>query len=291
MGRKSQEEEICKLILDELYDIKEKKGINFNNLFKKIKKKRGKFSYDTLSKYLNKMERDGRIIRIIDVNSNRKIKPVLLFKNFEIINLRNEKINFNRILMDHNTKFHKFPNEKLKNSDFFPKFHEIISKLLKKQMNLNIDSFSTDEIINKDILLENFNLFLVENPELKGTIPNFDDIILLIYLNLLELIIDSGVMNTSEIHYNIFFHINFSELFASIILKLANIIQRKKYSLTELFLKRIKAPKMTKFTDENVLQLLLNQLQGESKENIKDLIQKKRLDAFSERYKRGLKIY
>ena len=67
MVSKSHEDEICKYILDELYDLEQKKGITFNKLFKSVKRKRGRFSYDTLSKYLSKMEQDGRIIRIIDM--------------------------------------------------------------------------------------------------------------------------------------------------------------------------------------------------------------------------------
>ena len=289
MGRKSQEEEICRSILNELFDIKQKKGTTFNSLFKKIKMKRGKFSYDTLSKYLNKMDRDGRIIRIIDVNSNRKIKPTHLYKNSEIINLQKEKININRILMDNNTKFHKFQNKNLKDSDLFPKFYEVISEFLKNQMYINADYLVIDEIINQTILLENFNLFLVENPEIKGAIKNFNDIILVIYLNLLELMIKSSLVNTSEIYYNLLFHVNFSEIFASVILQLARKIQKEKLSLTEVLLKKVKT-KITKYTEENILQILMDQLQGDFKQNIKEIIQKKRLEEFSEKYKKGLEI-
>lgn len=60
MGRQSQKNEICDLILNELSDITQKKGVSFNDLFRRIKVKRGKFSFDTLSKYLNEMEQDSR---------------------------------------------------------------------------------------------------------------------------------------------------------------------------------------------------------------------------------------
>ena len=291
MGRRPQEEVFCQLILDELYDIKEKKGINFNNLFKKIKKKRGKFSYDTLSKYLTRMENDGRIIRIIDVNSNKKIKPTLLYKNSEIIRLRNEKININKILMDKNTKFHRFPKNQLRNSDFFPKFNELILKFLEDRMNINVDSFTDDKIINKDVILENFNLFLVENPEIKGKLESLNDIVLLLYLNLLELMMNSGISNVSEINYNLLFHIDFSELIASVILRLTKIIQKERRPLGDFFLKKGELTNMIKLTEENILQSLLNQLEGDFKEHIRDHIQKMRFEEFSEKYKKSLRIY
>ncbi|NVM31308.1 MAG: hypothetical protein HWN65_20890 [Candidatus Helarchaeota archaeon] len=291
MGRRPQEEVFCQLILDELYDIKEKKGINFNNLFKKIKKKRGKFSFDTLSKYLTKMENDGRIIRIIDVNSNKKIKPTLLYKNSEIIRLRNEKININKILMDKNTKFHRFPKNQLEDSDFFPKFNELILKFLEGRMNLNVDYFKNFEIINKDVILENFNLFLVENPEIKGRLNSLNDIVLLLYLNLLELMMNSGISNVSEINYNLLFHIDYSELLASVILRIAKKIQKERRPLRDLFLKKGEEKKITKLTEENILQLLLNQLEGDFKEHIRDYVQKMRFEEFSEKYKKSLKIY
>lgn len=291
MGRRPQEEVFCQLILDELYDMKEKKGINFNNLFKKIKKKRGKFSFDTLSKYLTKMENDGRIIRIIDVNSNKKIKPTLLYKNSEIIRLRNEKININKILMDKNTKFHRFPKNQLRNSDFFPKFNELILKFLEDRMNINVDSFTDDKIINKDVILENFNLFLVENPEIKGKLESLNDIVLLLYLNLLELMMNSGISNVSEINYNLLFHIDFSELIASVILRLTKIIQKERRPLGDFFLKKGELTNMIKLTEENILQSLLNQLEGDFKEHIRDHIQKMRFEEFSEKYKKSLRIY
>ncbi len=167
MGRKSNEDEICEAILNELYDISEKRGITFNKLFNKIKQKRGKFSYDTLSKYLNKMEQDGRIIRVIDVNSNKKIKPTLLYKNSEIVHLRNQKINFKNIFMDKHTKIHKLAKERLKNSDLFPKFNELILKFLDEKMNINVDHLNPEAVMNWNIILENFEFFSIENPEIK----------------------------------------------------------------------------------------------------------------------------
>ncbi|MHA1279779.1 MAG: hypothetical protein ACTSQI_18995 [Candidatus Helarchaeota archaeon] len=291
MARKSQEEEICNLILNELYEIEERKGVTFNNLFKKVKEKRGRFSYDTLSKYLTKMEQDGRIIRIIDVDSNRKIKPTLLYKNTELIRLRKEKINFSNILMDKRTKLYQFEKKKLKVSDLFPKFNEEILNFLETQMNLNINYLENDDIINWDILLDNFDLFLVERPEIKNKIGDLNDIILVIYLKLLEFLIKHGELEIPEIHYNLFFHLNFQKLLASVILKLTQIIQKKKLNMTKLFRGKIDVKQGSHFTEEEISKLLIEQLEGEVKKGVKSFIQMQKLEEFSEKYKKSLKMY
>ncbi|HUY00301.1 MAG TPA: hypothetical protein VMV49_12140 [Candidatus Deferrimicrobium sp.] len=290
MGRKSQEDEICNEILSELHDLKQAKGITFNKLFNIIKKKRGKFSNDTLSKYLSKMEEDGRIIRIIDKDSNRKIPPTLLYKNLEEINLHNTKIKFNEIIMDFNTKFRQFPKKKLKSSETQSLFKELLLKILEKQMNINLNIFLTDEILDLDEIIENFNLYLVEHPDFEGFTEHFDDKILLFYKNLLELIIESDLMNIFEVHYVLLFHINFYNLFASIILQIVKKIQKEHLSLDTFFLKKPESLKTTGLTEDNILKLLLDQLQSESRKTVKDIIQKKRLDEFSEKYK-SLEIY
>jgi len=291
LARKSQEEEICNLILNELYEIEERKGVTFNNLFKKVKEKRGRFSYDTLSKYLTKMEQDGRIIRIIDVDSNRKIKPTLLYKNTELIRLRKEKINFSNILMDKRTKLYQFEKKKLKVSDLFPKFNEEILNFLETQMNLNINYLENDDIINWDILLDNFDLFLVERPEIKNKIGDLNDIILVIYLKLLEFLIKHGELEIPEIHYNLFFHLNFQKLLASVILKLTQIIQKKKLNMTKLFRGKIDVKQGSHFTEEEISKLLIEQLEGEVKKGVKSFIQMQKLEEFSEKYKKSLKMY
>ncbi len=291
LGRKSQEREICELILNELYDINQKRSMNFNTLFKKIKGKRGRFSFDTLTKYLKKMENDGRIIRIIDVNSNRKIKPTLLFKNNEVVQLQNEKMNFNRVLMDKNTKFYQFPKKELAKSDLIPKFNEVILKFLKEKMNINVSNFDIHEIIKKETLVNGFDLFLLENPELKGAIENFNDIVLLFYLNIFKLMMESDGIDTLDVNYNLLFQFNFTELVASIISRVADTIQQVRMNPSNILLKIKKPVKISKFSEEEILQLLLNQLKGDFKENIKETIQKKRLEEFSEKYKKGLKIY
>ncbi len=287
MGRKPQKNEICDLILNELSDIKQKTGIGFNDLFRKIKGKRGKFSFDTLTKYLNEMEQDGLVIRIVDVNSNKKIKPTYFYKNTEVIDLQSEKMNFNKILMDNNTKFYQFSKDNLKNSDLLPKFKEVILNFIEKKMNLNVSYFKNDNLVNLDSLFGNFNLFLVENPEIKGSMSNFNDIILLLYLNLLQIITDSDL--TAELHYDLFFHIEFYKLIATIILNTLNIIQMRNYPLQDLFGKNI--PKMDRFSEEEILKLLLDQFPAEFKEKTKEYIQERKLEEFSEKYRKGLKIY
>ncbi|MHA1130932.1 MAG: hypothetical protein ACTSQQ_08995, partial [Candidatus Helarchaeota archaeon] len=267
------------------------KGVTFNNLFKKVKEKRGRFSYDTLSKYLTKMEQDGRIIRIIDVDSNRKIKPTLLYKNTELIRLRKEKINFSNILMDKRTKLYQFEKKKLKVSDLFPKFNEEILNFLETQMNLNINYLENDDIINWDILLDNFDLFLVERPEIKNKIGDLNDIILVIYLKLLEFLIKHGELEIPEIHYNLFFHLNFQKLLASVILKLTQIIQKKKLNMTKLFRGKIDVKQGSHFTEEEISKLLIEQLEGEVKKGVKSFIQMQKLEEFSEKYKKSLKMY
>jgi len=287
MGRKSQKNEICDLILNELSDIKEKKGVSFNDLFRKIKYKRGKFSFDTLTKYLNEMEQDNRVIRIVDVNSNKKIKPTYFYKNTEIIALQDEKINFNKILLDTNTKFYRFLTDKLKNSDLLPKFKEVILNFIEKKTNLNINYFKNEIIIKPENFLENFTLFLVENPELKGNMNNFNDIILLLYLNLIQIIFESDLM--SELHYDLFFHIEFYKIIGILILNIANLIQMRNYPLQNLFNKII--PKVDQFSEEEILNLLLDKFPDELKVKIKNFIQERKLEEFSEKYRKGLKIY
>jgi len=287
MGRRPQKSEICDLILNELSDIKQKTGVSFNELFRRIKGKRGKFSFDTLSKYLNDMEQDGLVIRIVDVNSNKKIKPTFFHKNTEVIDLQAEKINFNKILMDNNTKFFQFPNDKLKNSDLLPKFKEVILTFLEKRMNLNVNYFKNDNLVNLDSLIGNFNLFLVENPELKGSMSNFNDLVLLLYLNLLQLLTDSDL--TTEVHYNLFFHVEFYKLIASIILNVLTIIQMRNYPLKDVF-GQINQ-KIDNFSEEDILKLLLDQFPSELKDKTKEYIQERKLEEFSEKYRKGLKIY
>jgi len=287
MGRKSQKNEICDLILNELSDIKEKSGISFNDLFRRIKQKRGKFSFDTLTKYLNEMEQDCRVIRIVDVNSNKKIKPTYLYKNTEVIDLQDEKINFNKILMDVNTKFYQFSTDKLRNSDLLPKFKEVLLNFLEKKMNLNTNYFRNDIIINPNSFFENFNLYQVENPELKGSMSNFNDIVLLLYLNLLQIITDSDLV--PELHYDLFFHIEFYKLISAIIIDLSNLIVMKKYPLKDLFRKEI--PQTGGLSEDEILKLLLEQISGESKEKIENFIRERKLEEFSEKYRKGLKIY
>jgi len=287
MGRKPQKSEICDLILNELSDIKQKTGVSFNELFRRIKEKRGKFSFDTLSKYLNNMEQDGLVIRIVDVNSNKKIKQTYFYKNTEVIDLQAEKINFNKILMDNNTKFFQFSNEKLKNSDLMPKFKEVILSFLEKKMGLNVNYFKNDNLVNLDTLIGNFNLFLVENPELKGSMSNFNDIVCLLYLNLLQMLTDSDL--TTELHYDLFLHVEFYKLIASIILNVLTIIQMRNYPLKDLFGQSI--PKIDKFSEEDILKYLLDQFPNELREKIKEFYQERKLEEFSEKYRQGLKIY
>lgn len=286
----SQETEICALILDELYDIKEKKGVNFNKLFKKIKERRGKFSFDTLSKYLSKMEADGRIIRVIDVNSNRKIKPTLLFKNSEIIRLRNEKSNFRNILMDANTKFYRFPKNRLTSSDLLPQFNEVIMNFLKTQMNMNVEYLELSKIFNWSILFDNFELYLVENPELQGEIKNLNDLVLLLYLNLLESSLGVKLRNNKEINFNLFFQINIYELVASVIISIIDKVQQEALLLDKVFIEKVKTPKNLGLTREDLLNLFLSHLSGERKEEIKICIQNRWFNEFSERYRKGIKI-
>jgi len=290
MGRKSQELEICSLILEELLDVKEKQGVTFNKLFKKVKKKRGKFSFDTLIKYLNQMEADGRIIRVTDVNSNRKIKPTLLFKNIEVIHIREEKSNFKNILMDANTKFYRFPKNRLTTSDLFPQFNELLMNFLKNKMNLDIEYLEPSRVLNWPILLKNFDLFLVENPEIEGEVKNFNDLILLLYLNLLELILGTKTMDIGELNFDLFFHIDFYELFTSIILSLIDKIQKEGLLIDSLFLNEVRTPKKPHLTREDILNLLLNQLHGDFKEEVKTRIQARWFDEFSERYKKEVKM-
>ncbi|MHA1648955.1 MAG: hypothetical protein ACTSYB_02085 [Candidatus Helarchaeota archaeon] len=291
MGRKSNEDEICEAILNELYDISEKRGITFNKLFNKIKQKRGKFSYDTLSKYLNKMEQDGRIIRVIDVNSNKKIKPTLLYKNSEIVHLRNQKINFKNIFMDKHTKIHKLAKERLKNSDLFPKFNELILKFLDEKMNINVDHLNPEAVMNWNIILENFEFFSIENPEIKEPLNNLEDITLLIYLNLLEIMINTNLINNPVIYYNLSFRIDLHKLLSSVILYFAQKIQKEKLSVPDLFSKGNKVTKKTYYTEEDILKSLINQLPYNIRKEIKKIIQQKKLREFSEKYKRSLKIY
>lgn len=290
MGRKSQEPEICNMILDELLDIKQKKGLTFNTLFRKIKKKRGKFSFDTLSKYLNLMESDGRIIRIIDVESNRKIKPTLIFKNSEVIRIRDEKSNFKNILMDTDSKFYRFPKKELTTSDLFPQFTELIAGFLREKMNIDMDYVEPDRIVNWEILLENFDLFLVENPEIKGAIKNFNDLVLLLYLNLLELMLGTSAKENGMINFNLFFHIDLYELISSVIFSLIDKIQKEGLQLGSLFLKEIKLPKNSNISREDLLKIFLNQLPLNLREEIKTRIQKRWFDEFSVKYRQEIRI-
>ncbi|MHA1264602.1 MAG: hypothetical protein ACTSRS_05125 [Candidatus Helarchaeota archaeon] len=286
MGRKSHEGEICRLILDELYDIKEKKGITFNALFKKIKMKRGKFSYDTLAKYLGRMERDGRVIRIVDVDSNRKIKPTYIYKNEEIINLQTEKGNFNKILMDQNTTFKRFQKQQLKGSDLFPKFNELLWQFLGNELGIKIEYFGNDQIVDWKDLLENFDLFIVENPEIEGSINNLIDIILLLYYNILEYLIKGKNYDSNEINFNLLFQIDFSSLLAGIILKFATKIQQERPMFDEIFVNPENVPKLASFSEEKILQVLFKQMDPGIREFLIGAINKKRLDEFSEKYKK-----
>ena len=189
--------------------------------------------------------------------------------------------------MDSNTKFYQFSKDKLKKSDLLPKFKEVILNFLEKKVNLNVNQFKTDLVLNPESFLENFNLFLVENPELKGIMGNFNDIILLLYLNLLQIITDSDL--TAELHYDLFFHIEFYKLIATIILKVSDLIQKKNYPLQDLFHKNI--PKIDNFSEDEILKLLLDQFPDEFKEKTKEFIQERKLEEFSEKYRKGLKIY
>ena len=175
-------------------------------------------------------------------------------------------------------------------SFLFPQFNELLMNFLKKKMNLDIEYLEPSQIINWAILLDNFNLFLVENPEIKGEVKNFNDLILLLYLNLLELILGTKMKDGGELNFDLFFHIDFYELFASIILSLIDKIQREGLLLDSLFLTEVKTPKKPHLTREDLLNLLLNQLHGDFKEELKTRIQSRWFDEFSERYKKEVKL-